>query len=107
MNNQAFDWVPFYGELAEKLLPFESDHSLLIEKIKEIYKKTGINTPTLESGDQIVDIDPFTVFGLFNKKLTDANRILILTAIAQMLNIMFGINWTFSFLPLRFHNTTS
>lgn len=43
--------------------------------------------PTLEAGEQIVDIDPFTVFGLFNKKLTDANRILILTAIARLFGI--------------------
>ena len=47
----------------------------MIEKVKQIYEITGFKMPILEKDNQIVDIDPFTVFGLFNKKLTDANRI--------------------------------
>ena len=39
----------------------------LIEKVKQIFSKTGINMPTLEKDNQLVDIDPFTVFGLFSE----------------------------------------
>ena len=36
---------------------------------------TGMNMPTLERNNNLIDIDSFTVFGLFNKKLRDDNRI--------------------------------
>lgn len=45
---------------------------------------TGIKLPTLERDNQIVDIDPFAFFGLFNKKLTDANRLSVLKATADL-----------------------
>ena len=85
-DNQ-FDWVTFYKELAEKLLQYKDNRAELIEKVKKIYEMTGLNMPTLEKDNQLVDIDPFTVFGMFNKKLTDANRSSILTAIAGLFGI--------------------
>ena len=42
-----------------------------------------MKVPKLESGDEIIDIDPFTVFGLFNKGITNANRIAIIGSIAK------------------------
>ena len=81
MDNIAkFDWVDFYKELAGKLLPYKDNRAELIEKVRKVFDMTGINLPTLEKDNQIVDIDPFTFFGLFNKKITDVNRISILKA---------------------------
>lgn len=66
-----FDWISFYEEFAYKLLAYKDNRQELIEKIKQVYEVTGIKLPTLErneNGDnEIVDIDPFTTFGLFNK----------------------------------------
>ena len=39
--------------------------------------------PTLDSYPVPHDIDPFTIFGLFNKGITDANRISILNGIKR------------------------
>ena len=47
-------------------------------KVKDIFIKTGKNMPTLERDNNLIDIDPFTIFGLFNKKSKDENRIQIL-----------------------------
>ena len=66
-NVNQFDWVDFYEELADKLLPFKENWQELVAKVYAIYESTGINMPTLEKDNQLVDIDPFTVFGLFNK----------------------------------------
>ena len=66
ITNQ-FDWVDFYKELASKLLQYKDNRQELVEKVRTIYENTGINLPTLERENQIVDIEPFTVFGLFNK----------------------------------------
>lgn len=81
MNEQnQFDWVNFYKEFASKLLDYKDRRDELVEKVKAIYTMTGMNMPTLEKDNNLIDIDPFTVFGLFNKKLKDDNRIKILTA---------------------------
>lgn len=98
-NNQ-FDWVPFYKELAEKVLKYKNNRAELITKIKEIYEITGINLPTLEKNNKIVDIDPFTFFGLFNKKITDANRRSILNAIAKLFGIKTPVPTAFDSIPV-------
>ncbi len=66
-SRNQFDWVDFYKELAGKLLQYKDNRQKLIAKVRKIYETTGISLPTLEKDNQIVDIDPFTVFGLFNK----------------------------------------
>ncbi len=99
-EQNQFDWVNFYKEFATKLLDFKDKRDELIEKVKKIYKITGINMPTLEKDNNLVDIDPFTIFGLFNKKLTDSNRIKILTAIAQLFDINTKVPKSFDSLPV-------
>ena len=61
---------------------------------------TGINLPTLEKDNQIVDIDPFTLFGLFNKKLTDTNRLAILQAIASLIDTKGPVPTAFDSIPV-------
>ena len=73
-TSNQFDWVDFYKEFAGILLSYKNNRPTLIAKVRQIYEITGLNLPTLEKDNQIADIDPFTVFGLFIKKLTDANR---------------------------------
>ena len=88
-ENNKYDWVEFYKELSGKLLAYKSNRQELISKVKQIFLDTGINMPTLEKGNQLVDIDPFTVFGLFNKsKMTEANRVKIITAIKRLFNVL-------------------
>lgn len=83
-----FDWINFYSEFADKLLEYKDNRQELINKIKRVYATINIKVPKLESGDEIIDIDPFTVFGLFNKGITNENRIAIINGIAEE----FGIN---------------
>lgn len=99
IQNQ-FDWVNFYKEFASKLLNYKGMRAELIEKIKAIYTMTGINMPTLERDNNLIDIDPFTVFGLFNKKLKDDNRIKILTAIAELFDVSTAVPTSFDSLPV-------
>ena len=95
-----FDWVDFYKEFAGILQSYKSKRPELIEKVRQIYEITGINLPTLEKDNQIVDIDPFTVFGLFNKKLTDANRLSILKAIASLFGVKTAVPTAFDSIPV-------
>lgn len=90
-----YDWIDFYTEFATKLLSLKNDRKTLIQKIYAVYAAVGISVPKLESGGEIIDIDPFTIFGTFNKGITDANRIAILGGIA----VEFGM---FSKVPSNF-----
>ena len=100
MEQSQFDWVPFYKEFASKLIAYKDRRGELVEKVKAIYVKTGMNMPTLERDNNLVDIDPFTVFGLFNKKLKDNNRIKILTAIAELFDVKTAVPTSFDGLPV-------
>ena len=95
-----FDWVDFYKEFAKILRSYIHNRPELIIKIRKIFEFTGINPPTLEKDNQIVDIDPFTVFGLFNKRLTYANRLAILKAIASLFNVKTAVPTDFDSIPV-------
>ena len=95
-----FDWVDYYKELAGILRSYKSNRGGLIEKVRKIYENTGINLPTLEKDNQIVDIDPFTFFGLFNKKLTDTNRSAILQAISELFGVKTPVPTAFDSIPV-------
>lgn len=99
-NNNQFDWVNFYKEFAEVLLSYKENRAELILKIHKIYENTGINLPTLEKDNHIVDLDPFTVFGLFNKKLTDSNRLAILREIAKLFDVKTPVPTAFDSIPV-------
>ncbi|WP_072470143.1 AAA family ATPase [Urinicoccus massiliensis] len=101
MNEQnQFDWVDFYREFAVKLLAYKNKRGELVEKVRTIYTMTGINMPTLEKDNDLVDIDPFTVFGLFNKKITEDNRIKIIQSIASLFDVKTQVPTSFDSLPV-------
>lgn len=88
MGTKAYiGWVNFYMELADKLLPYKNDRKTLIGKIKAIYTALNMRLPKLEENNNLVDIDPFTIFGLFNKGITNENRISILRGFAQEFSV--------------------
>ena len=81
--SDKYEWVEFYKELASKLIVYKDNRAELVAIVRKIYELTGINFPTLEKDKNLVDIDPFTFYGLFNKQITLDNRIKIATAIAR------------------------
>lgn len=100
-NANQFDWVDFYKELASKLLQYKDNRQELVEKVRKIYEITGINLPTLERDNQIVDIDPFTVFGLFNKSsMREDNRKEIISAVADLFGVTTPVPTSFDSIPV-------
>ena len=95
-----FEWTDFYSEFATSLLAFENDREHLIEKVKQIYINADMKLPTLEKENNIVDIDPFTIFGLFNKGITDKNRIAILDQIKTIFEISSPVPVNFDGIPV-------
>lgn len=100
MDNQ-FAWVDFYKEFAGKLLAYKNNRGELVDKVRAIYAEAGINMPTLEKDNQLVDIDPFTVFGFFNKSsMREANRSKIITAVKKIFNVQTEVPTSFESIPV-------
>lgn len=100
INVTSLPWVAFYEEFATKLLAFKDDRDALIKCIKDVYSNIDIKLPTLEKDNDIVDIDPFTVFALFNKGITTGNRIKIITGFKEQLGIVADVPDNFDGIPL-------
>ena len=100
MNKDYLTWIKFYTEFAEKLLPYMKDRQTLIEKIKAVYTAIDMRLPKLEKDNNIIDIDPFTIFGLFNKGITNTNRITILHGIAKEFSINAPVPESFDGIPV-------
>ena len=95
-----FEWIDFYSEFATKLLLFKNDRKALIERINDVYTAINMQVPKLESGGDIIDIDPFTIFGLFNKGITNSNRIAIIRSIANVFGIESKVPNNFDGIPV-------
>lgn len=101
MATNKYDWVDFYKEFAQKLRAYKRKRQQLVSKVKMIYENTGINLPTLGKDNKIVDIDPFTVFGLFNKSsMKEENRIKIISVIAELFGVTAKIPTDFNSIPV-------
>ena len=99
--DKRFQWTEFYMELASALLPYKNNRSELIFKLKAIFADAGMNFPFKERGKEVYeDICPFTVFGLFNKDITNANRIALLEQFAKQFSIKVAVPAEFDGIPV-------
>ena len=100
MDNK-FKWTAFYSELATALLKYKNNRGELIEILKAIYADAGMNFPFKEKGKEVYeDICPFTVFGSFNKGITNANRIALLTQFAKQFSVSAEVPTEFDGIPV-------
>lgn len=99
--DKRFQWTEFYMELASALLPYKNNRSELIAKLKTIFADAGMNFPFKERGKEVYeDICPFTVFGSFNKGITNANRIALLEQFAKQFSIKAAVPAEFDGIPV-------
>lgn len=94
MHN-AYQWVPFYEALADKLLTYSNKRGELFELIKRVTSEQPLMKYLHFEredwwGPRNHQIDPFSVMGVMNRGTTDANRI----ALARVLAITFDIQLT-------------
>ena len=91
------DWIEFYKEFANKLLEFKNNRKELINKLKSSFEYINIKTPKIFEEN---DIDPFTIFGLFNKGMPD--RMDIINGIADKFQITSAVPLDFYRVPTLF-----
>ncbi|MDE5977323.1 MAG: hypothetical protein K2G70_02500, partial [Turicibacter sp.] len=87
-------------ELVARLLEYKNNREILIAKLKSVYTAISMNLPTLEKDHLLRDIDPFTIFGLFNKGIKDENRIKIIKGLANEFSISAKVPEQFDGIPV-------
>lgn len=95
-----YSWIDFYTKFADALCNYQSNRKDLIKAIKQVYENTGLSLPKLEEDNDPIDVDPFTVFGLFNKGITDDNRIKIITEMKSIFGIDAEVPDSFGGIPV-------
>lgn len=99
MDMGQFAWVEFYEELASTLLKYANNRQALLGHLSNAYAQAGIPLPTIDRTSTPEDIDPFTVFGLFTRGITNEKRVVVLDALAQEFGITATRPVTFNGVP--------
>lgn len=104
--DSKFTWVPLYEELAQALLRYKEDRTELVEWIYEdLGKVTRSDGQSLvaylkqKDGSRIIDIDPFSVFAIFNRSTSWENRTEMLTHFKNKFRLTSTIPSDFNGIP--------
>lgn len=97
---EKFPWIPFYTNFASALVPYQHKRAELIKKLLAVFASIGMKFPTLEKGALPEDIDPFTVFALFNKNITKAKRPAIIRGLKAAFDVAGEVPDDFPGIPL-------
>ncbi len=96
----AFTWIPFYKELAQKLLKFRNDRKPLVNWIYDNLDGYIKHLKDDSSGKHVADIDPFTVFAIFNRGISHDKRVKICLTFKNYLNISAPVPKDFDGIPV-------
>lgn len=98
MNN--YSWTPFYKELAQKLLLYRNNRTPLVDWIYDNLQGYINHLKDAPDGRRVPDIDPFTVFAIFNRGITDDKRIDICMRFKDFLNLTTAVPQDFTGIPV-------
>ena len=103
---EKFSWVPIYEELAIKLLRYKDNRKPLVSwiydelgKVTRDDGKSLVSYLHLKNGSKIDDIDPFSVFGIFNRNIKWENRTAILEKLKEHFSLESDIPVDFNGIP--------
>lgn len=102
-EKSRFTWIPFYTELAEKLLEYKNNRADLISFV---FSKDGLQDFSnylhlQDKTKKIDDIDPFSFMGIFNRgSLSQSNRVIILERIKKQFDIKAEVPSDFDGVPV-------
>lgn len=101
MEKELFTWVPFYQEMASKLLGYKDKR---IDLLDWIYSNIVTGKPNTyfhyKNLQKLKDVDPFTIFGLFNRGMKEENRLEIANKLKKFLRISAPLPKDFSGIPI-------
>lgn len=97
---ENFPWIPFYTNFADALVPYQHKRDELIEKLVAVFASIDMKFPTLEKDGLPEDMDPFTVFALFNKNNTNDKRQAIIRGLKAAFDVAGEVPDDFPGIPI-------
>lgn len=105
MGEVRFTWVPFYEELADILSGYRDRQSFLIDFLKA-ERDAGLPVTPVTDRDAegkeslLAQLDPFTFFATFNRRISDVNRSALLEAIKSAFKVGAPVPRDFTGIPV-------
>lgn len=102
-----FTWIPFYEEIAKKLLEYKNKRSQLIEILYSSLKEAGLSSSMYKSDETepLKNIDPLTFIGSFNRGNKREDRIKLANIIAGKLGLKNRLSDNEQFLSIPILNS--
>lgn len=98
---ENFTWIPFYRELARKLLDFRDDRAPLVTLIYENPQiAPATNYLHMRDGSRCADIDPFSFFGIFNRGISAQSRNAVLAELKKIFALAAVLPRDFDGIPI-------
>ena len=99
--SQNFSWIPFYMEMADKLLAFKNNRKALVDIMYSLDSQYVSYIHTNDGG-HYPDIDPFTFFGIFNRGNSFEKRKKIAVFFKERLGVKAEVPESFEGIPIVF-----
>lgn len=97
----SFTWIPFYKELAKKLLRYKSNRVYLVNWIYANLDNNFLkHLKDNKEGKRVPDIDPFTVFALFNRGTRPEKRTEFCSQFKSFLDISAPVPQDYAGIPV-------
>lgn len=100
---ERFSWIPFYSELAKALLAYKDDRKPLVDfiysELSQVGERSLVDYIHMEDGSKVKDIDPFSVFAIFNRSLKLENRIGFLQKFKERFGLQSAVPRDFDGIP--------
>lgn len=96
----AYTWIPFYKEMAQKLFRFSRNRTQLVNWIYDNLDGSIGHLKDAPDGRRVPDIDPFTVYAIFNRGITLERRIEICSKFKTFLDISASVPQDFDGIPV-------
>jgi 5-methylcytosine-specific restriction enzyme B len=105
MTTQSFTWVPLYQELAINLMGWETRQAELIAFLETLRAEGYVITPLKDKDENgarflVKEIDPFTFFGVFNRRIRYDQRLAILVRMKEFFGLQNELPEDFNGVPI-------
>ena len=98
-GNDRFTWIPFYMEMAKKLLEYKDDRRELVKIVYEMDEKY-ISFFNDENKQPFQDLHPFALYGIFNRYIALEKRQEICSHFKKCLSLESNLPVDFDSIPL-------
>ena len=100
---ERFSWIPFYSELAKALLAYKDERKPLVDfvysELSQVGGRSLVDYIHMEDGSKVKDIDPFSVFAIFNRSLKLENKMAFLQKFKDRFDIKADLPKDFDGIP--------